>query len=635
MCGFTGYLIAKHKKIEDDVILNSMLNRIEHRGPDDYGIWVNGPVALGHKRLAIHDLSSLGHQPMHDEQEHLTVVFNGEIYNYKEIRTELINEGKHFKSDSDTEVLLASIAAWGLEIALSKFVGMFAFALWDQKRNKLIIARDRFGEKPLYYGKQGDFFLFGSQLSSLTEHPSFEKVIDRDAVGLYLRHGYIPTPYSVYENISKLLPGSYLEITLEHNNVNVGEVTRYWSLDDIASKEKCEFYSPEKAVEQLEKLLGQSVSQQSQADVPLGAFLSGGIDSTTIAALMQSQSSKAINTFTIGFDDKAFNEARFAKDIAQHLGTNHTELYIGEKELLDVVPRLSKIYDEPFADSSQIPTVLVGALAKKKVTVALSGDGGDELFCGYDRYYKTAQRWKKIDRIPSIIKNTCHYLSQKAPCDFSTKGFGWNGKKINRELLRTTDYIGSNNFSGFYKRSVSSFSTTAPFVFGAKEIKSSYDVKQANSLSDYEYMMLADTKQYLVDDILVKIDRAFMASSLEGRVPILDHRIVEFAWQVPIVTHCYDGKGKYLLRSILNKHVPNKLLDRPKMGFGVPLANWLRGPLLEWADALLYEPRLKVDGVFDVTFVRNIWLQHKRNEADWSSILWAILMFNAWLDGQL
>lgn len=634
MCGFVGYLTAKKKKIDDDATLNSMLNRIAHRGPDDQGIWINGPVALGHQRLSIHDLSSLGHQPMHDEKGQLTVIFNGEIYNYKEIRDELIKDGEHFKSDSDTEVLLTSIASWGIEIALSKFVGMFSFAIWDKKLQKLTLARDRFGEKPLYYGWQGDYFLFGSQLSSLAQHPSFNKVINRDAVGLYLRHGYIPTPYSVYESIYKLLPGSYLELNLNHTDINVGEVTRYWSLDEVASKEKSDYSSPNKAVDQLEKLLIQSVSQQSQADVPLGAFLSGGIDSTIISAIMQSQSSRAINTFTIGFNDKVFNEALFAKDIAKHLGTNHTELYIGERELLNIVPRLSEIYDEPFADASQIPTVLVGSLAKKKVTVALSGDGGDELFCGYNRYFRTAQRWQKIKDMPRIIKNSCQYLSQKAPYDFSTKGFGWNGRKINRELLRTTDYLGSSEFSDFYKRSVSSFSTTAPFIIGAKEITSSYDIKQASNLSEYEYMMLADAKQYMVDDILVKVDRAFMASSLEGRVPLLDHRIAEFAWQVPISLHCYDGKGKYLLRKVLDKYVPSKLIDRPKMGFGVPLAAWLRNELLEWAEDLLDESRLKRDGIFDVNFVQRIWEQHKLQSADWHSILWYILMFNAWLDEQ-
>lgn len=373
---------------------------------------------------------------------------------------------------------------------------------------------------------------------------------------------------------------------------------------------------------------------QSKADVPLGAFLSGGIDSTIIAATMQSLSSLPINTFTIGFNENKYDEAVYARDISKHLGTNHTELYIGEKDLLDVVPSLSSIYDEPFADSSQIPTVIVGQLAKQQVTVSLSGDGGDELFCGYSRYFKTEQRWNKITGFPSFLSSASHLISNKLSPQFAASGFNLYGRKLNKEVQRTVDYFGCNDFSDFYKRSISSFSQTSALVKGADETSTIYDKDKLKGLSDLEHMMYSDTEQYLVDDILVKVDRAFMSSSLEGRIPLLDHRIIEFAWQVPIETHCYDGKGKYLLRSLLNRHVPKRLLDRPKMGFGVPLAQWLRGPLLVWAESLLTEKRLRDDGVFDVDFVMKIWFQHKKNKSDWSSILWSILMFNAWYENQ-
>lgn len=635
MCGFVGVLSLNLGISNTQSILDSMLKKIIHRGPDDSGTWIESPVALGHRRLSIHDLSTLGKQPMHTASGRYVVVFNGEIYNYKEIRKELTAESVTFKSDTDTEVLLASVEIWGLEDALKKFVGMFSFSLWDKKHKKLVIVRDRMGEKPLYYGWQGEYFLFGSQLSSIAEHPSFQRDIDRDAVGLYLRYGYIPTPYSVYKNIKKLPPGTYLELDCSGNEISMGEVVKYWSLDDVVTepRETHDFSSPEIAVNELHSRLSESVSMQSQADVPLGAFLSGGIDSTAIVALMQSQSMQPINTFTIGFHEKKYNEAIYAKEIAEHLKTNHTELYIDEKNLLDIVPDLPQIYDEPFADSSQIPTAIVASLAKKKVTVALSGDGGDELFCGYSRYFRTADRWNKLKRFPKLSRELCHKISQHLPSSLSTVGPSFGGKLLAREAIRFAEYFGSPNFSNFYKRSVSSFSVPSDFIIGGTEKHSAYD-EVIDGLSDYEHMRYCDTNQYLVDDILVKVDRGFMASSLEGRIPFLDHRIVEFAWQVPNEVHCYDGKGKYLLRSLLNRYIPNHYMDRPKSGFAVPLASWLRGELFEWVDALLCQEKLKKDGIFDVTFVSRIWQQHRTGKSDWSSVLWSILMFNAWLEMQ-
>jgi asparagine synthase (glutamine-hydrolysing) len=636
MCGFSGFLTINKSLSKSNDILNSMLNQIVHRGPDDSGLWSDNTISMGHRRLAIHDLSPLGKQPMHSSSDQFAIVFNGEIYNYETIRSSLKLKGFTFKSDSDTEVLLSAIEYWGISKALSKFVGMFAFALWDKKKSKLTLARDRVGEKPLYYGMQRGDFLFGSQLSALTKHPSFIKNINRDAVALYLRHGYIPTPHSIYQNISKLLPGTFLDIELHEGKITISSPVKYWDLETVVknSNVKESYLSPDKAINELDNLLTDSVHLQSKADVPLGAFLSGGIDSTLIATTMQSLSSLPVNTFTIGFNEKQYDEAVYARDISKHLGTNHTELYIGEKDLLGVVPNLSGIYDEPFADSSQIPTVIVGQLAKQKVTVSLSGDGGDELFCGYSRYFKTVQRWDKLTGFPSFLSSASQLLSNKLSPQFSASGFNLYGRKLNKEVQRTLDYVGCNDFSDFYKRSVSSFSQTSALVNGANEMSTIYDKKKINGLSDLEHMMYSDTEQYLVDDILVKVDRAFMSSSLEGRVPLLDHRIIEFAWQVPIETHCYDGRGKYLLRSLLNRHVPNHLLDRPKMGFGVPLAQWLRGPLLEWAESLLTETRLKSDGVFDVEFVTKIWFQHKKIKSDWSSILWSIVMFNAWYENQ-
>lgn len=635
MCGFVGVLSKNIDVNNTQVILDSMLNRIIQRGPDDCGVWFDKSVALGHRRLSIHDLSALGKQPMHTASGRYVIVFNGEIYNYKELRRELVYDNVKFDTDTDTEVLLASVERWGLEAALKKFIGMFSFALWDKKYKKLAIARDRMGEKPLYYGWQGQHFLFGSQLSALSEHPSFQRDIDRDAVGLYLRYGYIPTPYSVYKNIHKLPSGTYLELNCSGSDFRMGEIKQYWSFDNIITNSQgaTKYSSPELAVDELHNLLSESVSIQSQADVPLGAFLSGGIDSSTIVALMQSHSTQPINTFTIGFHEKKYNEAVYAKDIAKHLGTNHTELYINEKNLLDIVPEMPVIYDEPFADSSQIPTTIVASLAKKNVTVALSGDGGDELFCGYSRYFQTVNRWNKLEGFPKVGRKFCRKINRYLPLSLSTAGPSLAGRLLGREALRLLDYIGSPNFLSLYKRSVSSFSQPSNYVIGASEKSSAYD-NSINGLSNYEHMRYCDTNQYLVDDILVKIDRAFMASSLEGRIPLLDHRIVEFAWQVPMQVHCYDGRGKYLLRSLLKKYVPDSLMNRPKSGFGVPLDKWLRGPLLEWADSMLCKDKIKQDGIFDVDFVVRIWKQHRNRQADWSSVLWSILMFNAWLETQ-
>ncbi|WP_092793970.1 asparagine synthase (glutamine-hydrolyzing) [Rheinheimera pacifica] len=635
MCGFSGFIAAKSSQLKPDLVLQSMLGKISHRGPDDSGIWLDGRIAFGHQRLSIHDLSPLGHQPMHSASGRFVVVFNGEIYNFQHLRMQLVRLGKVFYSDSDTEVLLAAIEVWGVENSLKQFVGMFAFALWDKQEKKLFLARDRIGEKPLYYSKSEDGIVFGSQLGALAVHPDVDKEIDRNALGLYLRHGYIPAPHSIYVNTYKLMPGCYLEIAFNRDRLVFSQPKAYWSLEAsiLSTQSEDKISKPDAALFKLDALINDSVELQSKADVPLGAFLSGGVDSSIVTAYMQSQSSVPVNTFTIGFDDEKFNEAKFAKNIADYLGTNHTEYYINESNLLDVVPTLPDIYDEPFADSSQIPTVIVGALAKKKVSVALSGDGGDELFCGYGRYERTVKRWKSISKVPRTFRSLIGSASTLIPPRYNI-AYDRVLSNTPRGLIRTLDYLGCSEFKDFYKRSVSSLENCEQVIKGADGVATVYDKSQLAGDAFYEHMMISDTLQYLPDDILVKVDRAFMSSSLEGRIPLLDHRIAEFAWRVPVDIHRYDGKGKYLLRELLYRKVPKNLIDRPKMGFAIPLADWLRGPLLDWSEQLLSENRLEDDGIFDVKFVSGIWQQHKLHIADWSTLLWSVIMFNAWYEKQ-
>lgn len=634
MCGFAGFIsIKKTIDFGAESVVRDMLSKINHRGPDDSGTWIEDGVAFGHQRLSIHDLSPLGHQPMHSYSNRFVVVFNGEIYNFLELKEELVALGSVFKSESDTEVLLACIEKWGVEASLKKFTGMFAFALWDKENKQLYLARDRMGEKPLYYSILPSGIVFGSQLGSLTQHPLFDKELDRNAIGLYLRHGYIPAPFSVYKNTKKLMPGNFLVIDIRGNEVITSPTAAYWSFKNVCEtyKNKDRINDPKLALSELDVLINKSVKQQSQADVPLGAFLSGGIDSSLITSYMQAQSSKPINTFTIGFKDPKYNEAKFAKEIANHLGTNHTEHYIDQSDLLSVVPKLPLVYDEPFADSSQLPTYIVGALAKQKVTVALSGDGGDELFCGYSRYERTYQRWNKVSKIPKPVRGLINSTSKHINVLNNVHNFKAMGKSTH-ELIRSLDYLGCADFNSFYKRSVSTLMNVESLVKGASPILSAYDEQAEHDL--YSHMMNADSMQYLPDDILVKVDRAFMGSSLEGRIPLLDHNIVEFSKKIPVDIHRFDGKGKYLLRELLYKKVPKKLIERPKMGFAIPLDDWLRGALNEWANDLLCPSRLQQDDIFDVNFVTKMWEQHQSKVNNWGSLLWSILMFNAWLDEQ-
>lgn len=631
MCGLVG--ILKKSQLAERSILSHMVNVLKHRGPDDHGIWCESNIGLGHARLSIHDLSPAGHQPMFSQSQRFVTVFNGEIYNYLELKNELSNELYfHFSTQSDTELLINAIELWGIEKTLRKTIGMFAFAAWDRKENKLYLARDRFGEKPLYYGRLGNDFVFSSELKPIISVFKEHLHIDRDVLATYLRYAYVPTPYCIYHEMKKLGPGTYLCVD---NDLTVSQKI-YWSAAEVALRAKanpldCSF---SESVNALENQLKLTLGRQMLSDVPIGAFLSGGIDSSTVTAIMQSLSSKPIKTFSIGSNKKKYDESAFAKNIAQHLGTDHTELIITQKEAMDVIPLLSQIYDEPFADSSQIPTFLVSQLAKRSVTVALSGDGADEIFGGYNRYFLAA-KMKKIlgnplaDALLRIIPETAfdilHYLPHKK--------INHLAEKLNK-VSRIAQYL-HTSFADFYEGFCTHIHPHSQLVKLSQEKEIIKKIKHTDlllSLTDIEWMMLIDTLTYLSDDIMTKVDRAAMAVSLETRAPFLDHHIFEFAWRLPLHYKVNSEKGKMVLREVLLRYVPKTLIERPKMGFGVPLAEWLRGGLSEWAQDLLQESKLQQQGFLDVALVKQYLKEHLTGKKDRHGILWNILMFQQWLD---
>lgn len=624
-----------------------MEQAIIHRGPDDGGQWWDSDAGIGfsHRRLSIVDLSPAGHQPMVSACGRFVMIFNGEIYNHLKLRQELDSlfqeEGcLAWRGHSDTETLLAAIVAWGLEAALKKCVGMFAFALWDRQKRCLILARDRLGEKPLYYGWQGDSFLFGSELKALKVHPAFQAEVHRDALALLMRHNYIPTPYCIWQGINKLQPGCFLTLTRDQPDP---VITQYWSGKSIIEAGVASPFKggADEAVNMLESLLLDAVSQQMMADVPLGAFLSGGVDSSAIVALMQAQSSRPVRTFTIGFNEAQYNEAEHAKAVARHLHTDHTELYVTADDAMNVIPKLPMLYDEPFSDSSQIPTFLVSQMARRHVTVSLSGDGGDELFCGYNRYLLGNRLWGKLSHLPvSLRRVIAGGLTRLSPSAWnrltSPIGRYLGSLNLGDKIHKGAEVLGNRSIDELYLQLVSHWSDPNSLVLGAREpFTLLTDVAQQPVAScDIDRMMALDMLSYLPDDILVKVDRAAMGVSLETRVPFLDHRVVEFAWQLPMQYKLHEGVGKWALRQVLYKHVPQALIDRPKMGFGVPIDDWLRGPLQGWAESLLNESRLQQEGYFNPMLVKEKWREHLSGKRNWQYYLWDVLMFQAWLDNQ-
>lgn len=646
MCGIVGFLMTGALPQPPDEIIRRMTDAIIHRGPDAEGVWLdnNSGIALGHRRLSILDLSPEGSQPMVSCSGRYIIVFNGEIYNFREIRLELDEQQiRPWRGHSDTEVMLSAIEEWGIEGALKRFVGMFAFALWNREERTLTIARDRLGEKPLYYGWCNGTFLFASELKALRVHPAFVDDIDRDSITLLLRHSCIPAPYSIYKGIRKLLPGTYLTVTVGTPKEDTPIV--YWSAREVAQAGQANLFdgSDQEAIDQLEILLQQSIRQQMVADVPLGAFLSGGIDSSTIAALMQAQSSAPIKTFTIGFYEEDYNEAIYAKEVAGHLGTEHTELYVTPQQALDVIPRLPQLYDEPFSDSSQIPTFLISELTRRHVTVSLSGDAGDELFGGYNRYAWGHSIQRSVGWLPtSLRKQFAHLLSSRSEANWNKtfKNFDniipprFRYNNPGDKILKLSGMLDFKNQMDLYKKLISHWESPSSLVLGSTEPRTILnDTSIWDQFTDIRHaMMFTDMTSYLPDDILVKVDRAAMGVSLETRVPFIDHRVVEFAWQIPISMKIRHGQGKWILRQVLKKYVPNKIIDRPKMGFGVPLDSWLRGPLREWAENLLSTERLKNEGYFDPTPIRQKWAEHLSGSNNWQYYLWDVLMFQAWLN---
>lgn len=619
--------------------VRSMVASIRYRGPDDSGVWCDERVGvgLGHARLSVLDLSPEGHQPMVSSSGRYVLSFNGEVYNFAELRSELRGAGASFRGHSDTEVMLAAFEEWGIEKAVQRFIGMFAFALWDRAERQLILARDRIGEKPLYYGWCGEIFLFGSELKALCAHPSWCGDISRGVLASYLRYGYVPLPHSIYRGICKLLPGTWLKISSDDPPGRMPVPTTYWSAREVAMQEPLTDLSDAAAADALDSLLRQVVGRQMISDVPLGAFLSGGIDSSTVVALMQCQSSRPVRTFSIGFSESDYDEARYAKLVAAQLGTDHTELYLSAEEALSVIPRLPEIYDEPFGDSSQIPTHLVAALARKHVTVALSGDGGDELFGGYNRYFWGRSIWNRIGTVPQGVR---HGIGRMMTA-LSPASWDRIGKLLPRRLRQPTlgdrihklaSVIDVDGPDELYRRLVSQHREPGSLIVDAEEAPIWADAEAAAfGRSDFtERMMFRDLVGYLSDDILTKVDRAAMAVSLETRVPLLDHHLVEFAWRLPLVMKVRDGQGKWLLRQVLYRYVPRELIDRPKQGFGIPLDAWLRGPLREWAEELLDERRLRREGYLHPGPIREKWAEHLSGRRNWQYWLWNVLMFQAW-----
>ncbi len=633
MCGIAGFFECSNEMPHSQMVsvVRQMADALVHRGPDSSGTWADPKigVALGHRRLSVIDLSEKGRQPMVSHCGRYITVFNGEIYNYRQLKQTLLEKGDYFKGDSDTEVMLAAISRWGVVPALKKLNGMFAVALLDVKDRKLYLARDRLGEKPLYYGWMGDTFLFASELKSMRRHANFKSEIQRGALALYLRYGYITSPHSIYQNIHKLPSASFLCLSLEADKKTAPVISSYWSFKSVAEAGLLEpaLLTEEDYVNQLEIVLKDAVKLRMEADVPIGAFLSGGIDSSLIVALMQAQSKRRVRTFTMGFYEKGFNEAEEAGKIATHLGTEHTEHYVRPEEAMSVIPLLPQIYDEPFSDPSQIPTLLVSRLARSQVTVSLSGDGGDEIFGGYPRYFSGSSIFKAAAFLPSSGRRIFSKLIRSRFLPFF---------QSSAKIRKIDDFLQHHDTEKMYQELISTVSPRQDVVLNAKEPDTIFNHAEGwlDTQNRVQKMMYLDTMSYLPEDILTKVDRASMSVSLESRSPFLDPRVIEYAWAVPFSSHMKGGEPKYLLKKVLEKYVPPALFQRPKMGFGVPIGAWLRGPLKEWAEGLLEEKRLKEDGYFNTGYISEKWEEHRLKKQNHQYFLWSVLMFQMWHENQ-
>jgi asparagine synthase (glutamine-hydrolysing) len=661
LCGLAGFWrIGGNRQSADDLnrTVVNIASVLSSRGPDDSGYWVNAAcgIALGHNRLAVLDLSPAGHQPMRSHNGRFTISFNGEIYNHLLLRAELGESGDRleWRSHSDTETLLASIEHWGVEGALKRCVGMFAFALWDGVSQTLTLARDRLGEKPLYYGwpVNGDksAFVFASELKAIRAYPGFNVPVSRLALSQYLRFSYVPAPLSIYEGVFKLEPGCMLTIkgvpprVVPSASIAIGvryetlEIRRWWLLEDCVANSRTPFESEAIAIDELESALTRAVAGQSLADVPLGAFLSGGVDSSTIVALMQSQSSKSVKTFTIGFDEAGFDESPHARMVANHLGTDHHEMRVSSRMAQDVIPSLPWMYDEPFADSSQIPTHLVCKAAKQHVTVVLSGDGGDEMFGGYNRYVRAPGIWERFAWLPFPLRVIMGQVILHSPiAAWDRAGVLAGVSSLGEKVQKLSSCLASSrNLDEVYWDLVSIWDPILVMKGINQACPSPWESNQAlpTGLNPVERMMFRDTVTYLPDDILCKVDRAAMACSLETRVPFLDHRVVELAWRLPLNMKIRGNTGKWALRQVLYKYVPKELIERPKAGFAIPIGQWLRGPLRDWAESLLGETRLRQEGYFHPDPIRKAWTEHLAGRRDHTPKIWIILMFQAWLEDQ-
>jgi len=648
MCGIAGVFISPERSLPIGSRVESMADTLKHRGPDRGDTWIDTTAGIGlaHRRLSIVDLSEHGNQPIHSHDGRFVMVFNGEIYNHMELRENLSREGFSvaWKGHSDSETLIECISTWGLKKTLVSLVGMFSFALWDKKHHTLSLARDRIGEKPLYYGVSKGVFAFSSELRALREVPEFELSIDGSSVASFLRLGYVPDPHSIYEGVYKVPPGTWVVVAgADVTNARWEPPQVYWSLHDAAQSGQDDplvFDDPTLAVDELERLLSSSVKGQLMGDVPVGAFLSGGIDSSTIASIMQKNSSHPIKTFSIGFEDKAYDEMPYAAAIAKILGTDHHELTVNSSDAIALIPQIPTIYDEPFADSSQIPTYFLARLAKAQVQVSLSGDGGDELFAGYNRYFVAGKRWKKLSAIPVGIRRAAsHAMTTISPSRWNQilapaikalpkrLSVALPGDKIHK----IAGVLSRENSLDLFRGLVSQIDP--PLIHHGDRTAPLLGLEEWPIRADLIHQMMAvDTMTYLPGDILVKVDRATMAHSLESRMPFLDHRVVEFAWKLPLDLKLREGQSKWVLRQVLNRYVPEHLFDRPKMGFGIPLGEWLRGPLKEWASDLLSPAKIRRSGYLDPHYVATLWDEHLSGERNWQYGLWNILMLQAWLE---